>query len=134
MPIAQLVALTHGPAPAGMVAEPFGRTQIDPPWPDVAAAVGAMNDERFMVVVSARATPDVLFDPDALTIEFAAGRGYLLYQQAFTTKAGASAWRSQSAANVFAPNTLSLETVLAIVAAIGRGASFDEIAQAFPDA
>lgn len=133
MAIAQMVVLTHSPAPAGMVAEPIGQTQIDPTDKEVADAIKAMNGDRFMVVVSTRMDFDVLFDPDALTIEFGEGHGYLIYQQAFTTQIGAGAWRSRSAVNVTAPNSLDLRTVLKIVDAFRHGASFDDIARKFPE-
>lgn len=133
MAIAQMVVLAHNPAPAGMVAEPFGQTQIDPTDKEVADAIKAMNNDRFMVVLSTRMDLDVLFDPDALTIEFGAGHGYLIYQQAFTTQIGANAWRSRSAENVTAPNNLDLRTVLKIVDAYRHGRGFDEIARKFPE-
>lgn len=133
MTIAQMVVLTHSPAPAGMVAEPVGQTQIDPTREEVTGAIKAMNEDRFMVVLSTRMDLDVLFDPDALTIEFGAGHGFLIYQQAFTTEIGANAWRSKSAVNVTAPNALDLKTVLKIVAAFRAGAGFEELARKFPD-
>lgn len=133
MPIAQMVMLSHQPAPPGMVAEPIAVTRIDPTWREIEDAITAMDATRFLVLVSSRLDLDAVSDPDALVVEFGEGHGYMLYQQALHTEIGKSAWRSRSAVNVLEPSTLDISMVLQIVAAYGKGSSFEDIERQFPE-
>ncbi len=127
----QIVALTHRPAPPGMVAEPIATTSINPPWSQIESTICAMDDDRFMVLLSARADIDAAEDQDALAIEFGEGFGFTLYQLGFAKGAASTAWRSRSADHVTIPGITEIDIVLRIAAAFSRGASFNEISLNF---
>lgn len=132
MPIAQMVLISHQPAPAGMVSDPVAVTYLDPTWDQIKDAIRAMNETKFMVLLSSRMDVDAPSDPDALAIEFGEGHGYMLYQQALHTEIGKSAWRTRSTANVLVPSDITIGVVLQIAAAYRNGLDFDLIDQKFP--
>lgn len=133
MTIAQLVVLSHRPAPPGMVAEPRYATTIDPTWDEIRNAIVALNKIRFMLILSSRMDIDAPSDPDALTVEYGSGHGYMLYQQGYTTELASTSWRSKSTESIAQPSTIKREMVLRIVAAYRNGDSFDQIAAKFPE-
>lgn len=116
-----------------MVAEPALELQQNALPENITAAVRRMNDEHFIVLLSLRADADVLSDRDALVVEYGDGHGFMLYQAAFTTNGAAKAWRSRSAESVCLPSTLSVHDVLRVVASYCNSASFETIAEEFPD-
>lgn len=116
-----------------MVAEPILELQQSPSPENITAAVRRMSDEHFIVLLTLRANVDVLSDPDALVVEYGDGHGFMLYQAAFTNNGAAKAWHSRSAENVNAPSSLNVDDVLRVVAFYCNGASFEDIAEQFPD-
>lgn len=116
-----------------MVAVPAFELQQSPSPESITAAIRRMNDEHFIVLFSLHSHIDVLSDPDALVVEYGDGHGFMFYQRAFTENGGAEAWHSRSAENVTAPSTLGVDDVLRVVCSYCDGASFEGIAEQFPD-
>jgi hypothetical protein len=133
MPVAQMVTLTHPPVRPGMLADPTVATTINPSWDQINRAISTMDADRFMVLLGTRLDLEASADPDALAIEFGEGLGFMLYQLGFTSDVHSNSWRSRSAENAIIPSTVNLDTVLRIVAAHGKGTSFDEISSSFPE-
>lgn len=128
-----MVVLSHPPVPAGVVSQPLLVTAIDPTWDDIRIAIAALSKSCFMVILTSRMDLDAPSDPDALTVEYGQGHGYMMYQQAFTTEIASTSWRSRSAESISQPSTIKTETVLRVVAAYRNGSSFEEIAAKFPE-
>lgn len=133
MSTVQMALLDHRAAPEGMVAEPALELHQNPSPENITAAVRRMNDEHFIVLLSLRADVDVLSDPDTLVVEYGDGHGFMIYQAAFTSNGAAKAWHSRSAGNVSLPSAVSFNDVLRVVASYCNGASFEDLAEQFPD-
>ncbi|MEZ2407336.1 hypothetical protein AB6806_11010 [Bosea sp. RCC_152_1] len=106
---------------------------VDPDWREIEDAIRALDDERFMVLLSARTDLDCSVDPDALAVTFQPGFGFSLFQAAFVSDHSPAIWRTRSAARCLGQSEVDLDLALLLAQTFSETASFGDLDRVYAD-
>ena len=133
MIVRQIGRLSAATSPAPVVSQVACAVTIDPDWAAIEAAIRALDDERFMVLLSARDDLDCAIDPDALAITFQPDFGFSLFQAAYLTERSLDIWRTRSAAHCLGRSEVDLDLALLLAETFARTGRFSDLDRVYAD-